>query len=438
MQQLDNLISQTSDMHELPKNWSVVRLDSCLQENLRNGLYKPAEFLGKGQAKLVEISTLYNCDRILDVNHSLKAIEISEDEERRYALQDNDVLINRVSKRQEGVAQARLVRISKTWKQSVVFESNMLRARFDAEQISPDFFSFYASTGSYLTQVLSKAQKANQTSINQQALSSILLPRPPLPEQFAIAHTLRTIQKAKEARQRELELERECKAALIQYLFTQGTRNEPRKKTEIGDIPQSWDVVPVGKICDSIVPARNKPKRFDGDIPWITIPDIRGKTKIEASLSGLAVSKEVLAEAGGRIIPSGSVIMSCVGNFGITSIAGRDLVINQQLHAFICPEYLDAYFLSHALQRQKSYMEAIALVTVVAYLSKDKCNSVPIPLPSPDEQKEITQILIACDTKITALEQESAFLDELFRAMLEALMTGRLSALPLVEEKAIT
>jgi type I restriction enzyme S subunit len=262
MQQLDNLISQSSDMHEQPKNWSVVRLDSCLQENLRNGLYKPSEFLGKGQAKLVEISTLYNCDRILDVNHSLKAIEISEDEERRYALQDNDVLINRVSKRQEGVAQARLVRISQTWKQPVVFESNMLRARFDAEQISPDFFSFYASTGSYLTQVLSKAQKANQTSINQQALSSILLPRPPLPEQCAIAHTLRTIQKAKEARQRELELERERKAALMQYLFTHGTRNEPRKKTEIGEIPQSWDVVPVGKICDSIVPGRNKPNSY--------------------------------------------------------------------------------------------------------------------------------------------------------------------------------
>jgi hypothetical protein len=40
--------------------------------------------------------------------------------------------------------------------------------------------------------------------------------------------------------------------------------------------------------------------------------------------------------------------------------------------------------------------------------------------------------LQACDRKITALEQEAAFLDELFRAMLEELMTGRLSAQPLV------
>ncbi|NEQ21180.1 MAG: hypothetical protein F6K28_18530 [Microcoleus sp. SIO2G3] len=34
-------------------------------------------------------------------------------------------------------------------------------------------------------------------------------------------------------------------------------------------------------------------------------------------------------------------------------------------------------------------------------------------------------LLHVCDHKITALEQEAAFLDELFRAMLEKLMAGR-------------
>ena len=36
-------------------------------------------------------------------------------------------------------------------------------------------------------------------------------------------------------------------------------------------------------------------------------------------------------------------------------------------------------------------------------------------------------ILSACDAKIAALERESALLDELFRALLEELMTGRVS-----------
>ena len=45
----------------------------------------------------------------------------------------------------------------------------------------------------------------------------------------------------------------------------------------------------------------------------------------------------------------------------------------------------------------------------------------------------ITETMDTCDSKITALEKELALQEELFRALLEELMSGRLSALPLVE-----
>ena len=66
---------------------------------------------------------------------------------------------------------------------------------------------------------------------------------PLLPEQRAIAHVLQTIQDAKFTRQREIALERERKAALMDVLFSHGTKNEPRKQTEIGEIPESWEIV---------------------------------------------------------------------------------------------------------------------------------------------------------------------------------------------------
>ena len=69
---------------------------------------------------------------------------------------------------------------------------------------------------------------------------SVLLP--PLPEQRAIAHILRAVQAAREARQREVSLERERKAALMAHLFTHGTRGEPTKQTPIGEMPVSWEV----------------------------------------------------------------------------------------------------------------------------------------------------------------------------------------------------
>ena len=64
---------------------------------------------------------------------------------------------------------------------------------------------------------------------------------PSLPEQRAIASILGAIQEAKFARQKEIALERERKAALMEHLFSHGTKGEPRKQTEIGEIPESWE-----------------------------------------------------------------------------------------------------------------------------------------------------------------------------------------------------
>ncbi len=53
--------------------------------------------------------------------------------------------------------------------------------------------------------------------------------------------------------------------------------------------------------------------------------------------------------------------------------------------------------------------------------------SVPLACPGIQDQHQIAEALHACDAKIAALERESALLDELFRALLEELMTGRVS-----------
>src|SRR5258708_12448181 len=58
-----------------------------------------------------------------------------------------------------------------------------------------------------------------------------------------------------------------------------------------------------------------------------------------------------------------------------------------------------------------------------------------IPLPPIEEQKMIASVLSAMDTRICCLDREAILLDEFFRAILEELMTGRLSAVPLIDER---
>ena len=55
------------------------------------------------------------------------------------------------------------------------------------------------------------------------------------------------------------------------------------------------------------------------------------------------------------------------------------------------------------------------------------------PLP---EQRTIADVFEAIDEKTAALEQEAERLDELFHAMLDELMTGKRSAVPLIDTEA--
>ncbi|MYG06128.1 restriction endonuclease subunit S [Candidatus Poribacteria bacterium] len=54
-------------------------------------------------------------------------------------------------------------------------------------------------------------------------------------------------------------------------------------------------------------------------------------------------------------------------------------------------------------------------------------------LPALSEQRAIAAVFQAIDEKTAALEQEVEHLDELFRAMLDELMTGQRSAVPLID-----
>lgn len=266
---------------------------------------------------------------------------------------------------------------------------------------------------------------ASVPTLDRNSFKTLPLLVPPLPEQKKIAHILSTVQGAIEAQDRIIQATTELKKALMHKLFTGGLRHESQKQTEIGLVPKSWDVVPVGDICRSIVPGRNKPKIFDGDIPWLTTPNIKDLNYINADVDGLRVSLEELKSSGGRLIPEKSVIMSCVGEFGVSAVTNIEIVINQQLHAFVCPKNLNPVFLSNQLRYRKRYMQSIAAITTIPYLNKSKCESVPIALPSREEQDEIAEAFETLASKRNQHIAHRQVLRDLFSTLLHELMTAK-------------
>lgn len=293
-----------------------------------------------------------------------------------------------------------------------------------------------------------QAPRGTQKNINIQFLHPWLVVIPPLPEQRAIAHILRTIQKAKEARQRELELERERKATLMQYLFTYGTRNEPRKQTEIGEIPKSWQVVRLGKLCLNGLgiiqtgPFGSQLHASDyksTGIPVVNPTNLGFNFIVEDSIP--CISREKADSLSKHYLIEGDILISRRGDFS------RYSYISKKYSGWFCgtgcllirlntPE-VNNYFLSILISTEfsQNYLKQNSVGSIMPNLNTQIIQDLPLKLPELTEQREIANILRACTRKIAALEREAATLDELFRAMLVELMTGRLPTQPLIEKE---
>jgi type I restriction enzyme S subunit len=197
------------------------------------------------------------------------------------------------------------------------------------------------------------------------------------------------------------------------------------KQTEVGVIPEDWHIKQVGKVCDFIVPGRNKPRHFNGEIPWVTTPDIEDGRSVFGSRIGLCITRAEATAIGSKIVPIGSVLMSCAGEVGITAITRKEIVINQQLHAFIPSPEVNATYLLSVIASQKQQIDSLATKTAVPYLNKNNCNSLQIPIPSIVEQEAIAGALSDADALVESLEQLVAKKRQIKHGAMQELLTGQ-------------
>lgn len=274
-----------------------------------------------------------------------------------------------------------------------------------------------------------------RASISFSAFSGLVLQHPPLPEQKKIAAILSSVDEVIAKTEAVIAQLQIVKKAMMEQLLTKGMpgRHTRFKQTEIGEIPEEWEVVSVRDVAKSVVPGRNKPSVFDGTIPWLTIADLQ-HTVVTDSSAGLRVSQTELNNCGGKTVPAGTVIMSCVGRLGIVSISGCIVTMNQQLHGFACGPSIDPLFLCLVLRSAERQMQALAGKTTIPYLNKARCEEIVIPLPCLPEQRAVAEQIAPIETSLASEEAVLLQMRHLKSALSSSLLSGELRVIPEVAE----
>jgi type I restriction enzyme S subunit len=296
-------------------------------------------------------------------------------------------------------------------------------AEYDPEFI---YYCFHENRG----KLEKRAVKTTVPILNKTNFGNFEINVPPLPEQKKIAHLLSTVQRAIEAQESIIQTTTELKKALMHKLFTEGVRGEKQKETEIGLVPESWEVVSLSDVCrfqSGGTPSKQNPEFWQGTIPWVSPKDMKRPRLADVTDH---ISQEAL-ESGSKLAPAGSVFVVVRGMILAKTVpvalAEVPMAINQDMKAIVPGPRLRSDFLLYALEtfRDNLFKKVGRSGHGTATLMGHEVAAFKIPLPDLQPQEEIASAIENIDLKKEHHEQKRAQLQDLFRTLLHELMMAK-------------
>ncbi len=175
----------------------------------------------------------------------------------------------------------------------------------------------------------------------------------------------------------------------------------------MSEYPSDWTTTQLQEVAtDFVVPMRDRPKKFKGDIPWIRIEDFNGKW-VSRSQSGLCVNEAIIKEMNLKVHPQGTVLCSCSANLGVCAITERPLITNQTFIGIVPDPYqIDTEYLYYLMCSKASQLQMLSSGTTIAYLPRKKFEEYEVCIPPLPEQKKIAEILSGIDEQIMSVKSE--------------------------------
>lgn len=299
--------------------------------------------------------------------------------------------------------------------------------------------------------LMQRSSGSTFASVNKSTLQDLEMPVFSVVEQADIARVLSYVLSCQQREDSVLVQARDIRLAAMRELFTRGLRGEPQRETEIGLIPSSWDLVHFADAREWLQYGTSNRCTVDPvGYPVLRIPNIEpgrvnaGDLKY-CELTDNEAAKYLLVDGDLLFIRTNGVLDrlgSCAVYAGQPEHAlFASYLIRARPKPGIVPRFV-AYFYGSARGTSLVAGSATPAADGKYNLNTGTIDSLPLPLPKTrQEQQEIVDILDAIDQKIDLHKRKKVVLEELFKSLLQKLMTGEirvadldLSVLPVPEE----
>ncbi|WP_434777106.1 restriction endonuclease subunit S [Neisseria sp. Ec49-e6-T10] len=211
------------------------------------------------------------------------------------------------------------------------------------------------------------------------------------------------------------------------------------KLTELGVIPEDWDITTYGIVFNFLSTANNSRNDLttNGNIGYIHYGDIHTKWNFLLNVNKIEIpylKKNILVAA--SYIKDGDVIMADASEDyegigkSIEILGLKDKKIISGLHTFLLRDTNNIYANGfkaylHSISSVKKSFDKLATGLKVYGLSKSALKSICIPIPPKEEQTAIANALSDIDTLINQLKKLIAKKQAIKTSTMQQLLTGK-------------
>lgn len=193
--------------------------------------------------------------------------------------------------------------------------------------------------------------------------------------------------------------------------------------------PIAWVNGTVDDLAKEIVcgktPSTKVKEYYGSDVPFITIPDMHGKTY--AVTTERYLSNYGAASQAKKTLPPNSICVSCIGTAGVVTLVASESQTNQQINSIIPKDGYSPFYIYLLMQTLSKVINKLGQSgSTIVNLNKTQFGKIKVIIPSVQDMKAFDEIVTPLFALILKNQKENIRLSSLRDALLPQLMSGEI------------
>jgi len=312
----------------------------------------------------------------------------------------------------------------------LVFQRSVAIIRPKKDVIHPRYFLHATQDSRFQAQLARSTNASSQAGVYLGKLKEVKLPLPPLAEQRRIAEVLDRAEALRAKRRAALaHLDTLTQSLFLDLFGEKLTAPTIDIKSDRERVPNGCEWVlltDVARLATGHTPDRERQDYWNGDIPWISLTDIRTLDGTIAKRTIQRVTPLGIDNSSAVRLPKGTVCFSRTASVGFVTVMGREMATSQDFMNWVCGPRIDPIFLMWALITSRPRLLALSTGSTHRTIYMRVVEQFRVLLPSIGKQREFARRVAAVEKLKAAQRAALAELDALFASLQHRAFRGEL------------